>query len=302
LSLNKVFRNIQRPVTEPGKGKYWVLDITDGEGYKRERKRRNKRSRLSDGEGEDDDDDDEGSDDEGSTNSLTGSPVLSGHTHLQQHEPQSGVHRVRSMSASRVGNRSPYPQPTPNFSSPAALGGGAGGGGGPSAPPGGSQSYHRVDAALSSSIPGFGRGVFGEAPFKQPAFGQPSLVPVGDRSFPEQDQQLRPNANLNRAHTVPGSRVFPASTAAATYGVMPIENASGMSAPVPLLRRSHSFEQQTHQPVRFPDFIGGLLGYDDAAGVSSGGVLGDYQYDSRMSMGRGGHYSSGHEDRRGRSL
>ncbi|KAJ7692123.1 hypothetical protein B0H17DRAFT_934308, partial [Mycena rosella] len=26
LSLNKVFRSIQRPVTEPGKGSYWELD------------------------------------------------------------------------------------------------------------------------------------------------------------------------------------------------------------------------------------------------------------------------------------
>ncbi|TFK45817.1 winged helix DNA-binding domain-containing protein, partial [Heliocybe sulcata] len=26
LSLNKVFRQIPRPITEPGKGKYWVVD------------------------------------------------------------------------------------------------------------------------------------------------------------------------------------------------------------------------------------------------------------------------------------
>ncbi|KAJ7146750.1 hypothetical protein C8R44DRAFT_601204, partial [Mycena epipterygia] len=26
LSLNKVFKNMQRPVTEPGKGSYWELD------------------------------------------------------------------------------------------------------------------------------------------------------------------------------------------------------------------------------------------------------------------------------------
>ncbi|KAJ7732166.1 hypothetical protein B0H16DRAFT_1328947 [Mycena metata] len=32
LSLNKVFKNIQRPVTEPGKGSYWELDISGGEG------------------------------------------------------------------------------------------------------------------------------------------------------------------------------------------------------------------------------------------------------------------------------
>ncbi|KAJ6492494.1 hypothetical protein DFH06DRAFT_1005747, partial [Mycena polygramma] len=39
LSLNKVFKNMQRPVTEPGKGSYWELDISGGEGYKRPRKR-----------------------------------------------------------------------------------------------------------------------------------------------------------------------------------------------------------------------------------------------------------------------
>lgn len=33
-----------RPITEPGKGSYWVLDISSGEGYKRERKRRNKKA------------------------------------------------------------------------------------------------------------------------------------------------------------------------------------------------------------------------------------------------------------------
>ncbi|KAJ7886608.1 hypothetical protein B0H14DRAFT_2498507 [Mycena olivaceomarginata] len=39
LSLNQVFRKVQRPVTEPGMGGYWELDISNGEGYKRPRKR-----------------------------------------------------------------------------------------------------------------------------------------------------------------------------------------------------------------------------------------------------------------------
>ncbi|KAF7334123.1 Winged helix DNA-binding domain-containing protein [Mycena venus] len=32
LSLNKVFQQIQRPVTEPGKGNYWTFDFSGGEG------------------------------------------------------------------------------------------------------------------------------------------------------------------------------------------------------------------------------------------------------------------------------
>ncbi|KAH7911365.1 hypothetical protein BJ138DRAFT_981150, partial [Hygrophoropsis aurantiaca] len=39
LSLNKVFRHVSRPITEPGKGSYWQLDVSEGEGYKRARKR-----------------------------------------------------------------------------------------------------------------------------------------------------------------------------------------------------------------------------------------------------------------------
>ncbi|KAJ7145673.1 fork head domain-containing protein [Mycena epipterygia] len=40
LSLNKVFRKIPRDVTQLGKGCYWELDLSGGEGHKRPRKRR----------------------------------------------------------------------------------------------------------------------------------------------------------------------------------------------------------------------------------------------------------------------
>ena len=39
LSLYKCFRRIQKPITEPGKGSYWVVDYSKGSGTKRPRKR-----------------------------------------------------------------------------------------------------------------------------------------------------------------------------------------------------------------------------------------------------------------------
>lgn len=42
LSLNKVFVKIEKPITEPGKGMYWTVDYSQGEGNKRPRKRNKK--------------------------------------------------------------------------------------------------------------------------------------------------------------------------------------------------------------------------------------------------------------------
>ncbi|EIM90899.1 winged helix DNA-binding domain-containing protein, partial [Stereum hirsutum FP-91666 SS1] len=39
LSLRSCFRKVTRPITEPGKGCYWTLDLSQGEGNKRVRKR-----------------------------------------------------------------------------------------------------------------------------------------------------------------------------------------------------------------------------------------------------------------------
>ncbi|KAF5341937.1 hypothetical protein D9611_001270 [Ephemerocybe angulata] len=44
LSLNQVFKNVHRPLTEPGKGNYWEIDHSKGEGYKRDRKRKSRKT------------------------------------------------------------------------------------------------------------------------------------------------------------------------------------------------------------------------------------------------------------------
>jgi hypothetical protein len=107
LSLNKVFRNIQRPITEPGKGSYWQLDISQGEGYKRERKRRSKKtSRPTTEENEDE----EMSDDDGRGSAPdTGSATTNDETNIDPEMGKShylGMGRVKSTSR-RI---SPYPQ------------------------------------------------------------------------------------------------------------------------------------------------------------------------------------------------
>ncbi|TFK17478.1 hypothetical protein FA15DRAFT_761043 [Coprinopsis marcescibilis] len=57
LSLNKCFRNVNRPLTEPGKGNYWEIDHSQGEGYKRDRKRKARKNKSGRDKDEDDEDD-----------------------------------------------------------------------------------------------------------------------------------------------------------------------------------------------------------------------------------------------------
>lgn len=272
LSLNKVFRNILRPITEPGKGRYWVLDISDGEGYKRERKRRSRKLRF--GEGDDDDDDDL-SDDEGAGSSSTGSPVPSGSVSVQQQqEPQSGACRIRSSPRAT----SPYPQPgasTTAFSSQAGYGTG------PIPAAGASQSYHRVDT--SSSQAAFGRAGFGESTYRQHSFGQPSLGP-GTRVYPQPVLAQQGQRRTERAHTAPNPRSF--SPSSGVYGMTPLQNASSPEMMMSLRRSPIEQHQQ------FSGYVDGISDYN-AVAMSSDNVSAQYdlgQCDPRIGMGRGSQY------------
>ncbi|KAG2133192.1 uncharacterized protein EDB93DRAFT_1093419, partial [Suillus bovinus] len=79
LSLNKVFKHAPRDITETGKGKYWQLDCSGGEGYKRPRKRRSKSARAALEQGDDDNSFLEGCDVVGMNLPQAGMPAGSSH-------------------------------------------------------------------------------------------------------------------------------------------------------------------------------------------------------------------------------
>lgn len=119
LSLNKVFRHVPRPITEPGKGSYWQLDVTGGEGYKRLRKRRPKNRMIASEE-----EDEEASDIEEDRRSPLdqAGPSRSSVTPVEDvsidPELRSEGHVVgegRTRSTTRRAGGSPYPSQSPRY-------------------------------------------------------------------------------------------------------------------------------------------------------------------------------------------
>jgi hypothetical protein len=171
LSLNKVFRNVPRPVTEPGKGSYWRVDMSEGEGYKRPRKRRSKRSGT---DGDSDDSEDGDGDD---------SPP--------PEDPRFQAHQVGEDRTRYYRRSSPYRQ----TASPAPTDSSYGGGLGLSQSQSPSATYSGGALTMSpvpaSATPHFGQqpfniSAYGQTSFGHPMFGQPSLLSGGPPHSPPQ--------------------------------------------------------------------------------------------------------------------
>ncbi|KAG1738411.1 uncharacterized protein EDB91DRAFT_458649 [Suillus paluster] len=194
LSLNKVFKLVPRAITEPGKGSYWQLDCSDGEGYKRTRKRRSKSARAALEQGDD------GSFSEGDVETMSASGMSATSSHISHRfssaasddsyidpELRQGSHivgegRARSRSR-RPGATSPYPAPGPPHHSPRY------------------QQSQLPPYGTQDSAPRFGQPSFGQASLGRPGFSQaPPRAPA-------------PPAPLSSAFV---------SSSAATFGPIPI--------------------------------------------------------------------------------
>lgn len=157
LSLHSIFRHSPRPITEPGKGNYWTLDVqTDPEGLKRERKRRAKRTGSAEEEEEDGDEDDE-------NESADSGPEMSPRREQGGRADRAGPQRRSSpYGHSSASSSSSYRGPATRSmaSGPERA----------SVPQGYHQSYPQIDPPPSQSR----SSQYGQQSFRQPSFGQPS--------------------------------------------------------------------------------------------------------------------------------
>lgn len=242
LSLNKVFRNTHRSITEPGKGAYWELDISEGEGYKRERKRR-KQNRAR--RGEEAEEDQVADDDcDSSRSSNTGSPSAEEFIHGYPAGPSSSsasasnasrAHRTRPVTR----RMSPYPQGTPQMlpfagsSQPSRH---------HSQPPTG---VNPQDIYQPSTVDPRSTMLNTGSALRQPSFGQSSLVP--QQTFHGQQPASASQPYGQQGFMRPFSRTDPFSTSPAEYVPMGPTQPTG----------THAIRGNPHIQQHFPDYVPG---------------------------------------------
>lgn len=179
LSLNKVFRHVPRPITEPGKGSYWQLDMSGGEGYKRPRKRRPKNRMIASEEEDDeasemDEDRQSPSDQHAGLTRSSATPIEDTHIDPELRSEGHVVGEGRTRSTRRAGGGSPYPSQSPRYQ----------------------QGPLPVVAGQDAGVPGQPL-----ARFVQPSFGQSSFP-----TYP-QTQPMPPASSFATMSSLPTSTV-----------------------------------------------------------------------------------------------
>lgn len=197
LSLYKCFRRVNKPITEPGKGSYWVVDYSPGPGTKRPRKR-NKPSKKKDANAnksqqqEDQDDQEESEDTYATPVSSIPSLMLPAPTaeRMRFGQPPSRTPSrsrhytslIRSYDERRERQRlareaqTPYSHTSekrqsggPRQSQPSARGSG------PVVVQGSAHGSARAPSSTYGGLPAFGQSPLVPSPFNQASFEHPGL-------------------------------------------------------------------------------------------------------------------------------
>ncbi|RDB25875.1 Forkhead box protein I1 [Hypsizygus marmoreus] len=228
LSLHNIFKHIGREITEPGKGGYWELDISKGDGYKRPRKRRSKQDR-----------DIVAGDYEMSEESEDSSPGPSG----TPQEPSSGASRSRTPKLS-----APYPV-RPSAGQPTISSG---------------LRQMSVSPTPPSSQAAFGQSSY-HSSTRHPAFGQTSMGP-GSLNRAQSQPNFTTLSEVSRPHsrsaTVPAPGTYAPMAPLRLLLGMPVVHfqlpnrqggeSEGSSSDIPMAHEDDEDQEQSLHTLRDP--------------------------------------------------